>query len=47
MVRDHQVDPDLFDVFIREGIWLNYARQYLQPEQIDAVDVNQILGYTP
>ncbi len=47
MVRDHQIDPDLFDVFIREGIWLNYARQYLQPEQIDAVDLNRIPGYTP
>jgi hypothetical protein len=47
MVRDHQIDPDLFDIFIRDGIWLDYARQYLQPEQIDAVNVSQILGYIP
>jgi len=46
MVRDRQIDPDLFEVFIREGVWLNYARQYLQPEQIDAVDLNQIPEYT-
>jgi hypothetical protein len=47
MAEDHRIDPDLFDVFIREGIWLEYARQYLQPEQIDAVDVGRIPGYTP
>lgn len=47
MVRDQQLDPDLFDVFVRDGIWLSYAQQYLQPEQIDAVDINQIPGYTP
>ena len=46
MVRDRQIDPDLFEVFIREGVWLNYARQYLQPEQIDAVDLSQIPEYT-
>ena len=47
MVRDQQLDPDLFDVFVRNGIWLDYARQYLQPEQMDAVDLNRIPGYTP
>lgn len=47
MVQDHQIDTDLFDVFVREGIWLDYARQYLQPEQLDAVDVARIPGYTP
>ena len=47
MVQDHRTDPDLFDVFIRDGIWLDYARRYLQPEQIDAVDVSRIPGYTP
>ncbi len=46
MVRDRHIDADLFEVFIREGIWLNYARQYLQPEQIDAVDLGQIPEYT-
>ena len=46
MVRDRQIDPDLFEVFVREGVWLNYARQYLQPEQIDTVDLSQIPEYT-
>ena len=38
------VDPDLFDVFLREGVWLDYARRFLAPEQIDAVDRSRIPG---
>ncbi|MGE5758204.1 MAG: HD domain-containing phosphohydrolase [Sideroxydans sp.] len=41
------VDPDLFDVFIREKVYLDYARQFLKPEQIDDVDEGRIPGYTP
>lgn len=47
MTQDHRIDPDLFDVFVRDGIWLEYARRYLPPEQIDVVDVGRIPGYTP
>jgi HD-GYP domain-containing protein (c-di-GMP phosphodiesterase class II) len=47
MAQDRQIDADLFDVFIREGVWLDYARQYLRPEQFDPVDVARIPGYTP
>jgi HD-GYP domain-containing protein (c-di-GMP phosphodiesterase class II) len=32
------VDPDLFDVFVREKIYLKYAMQFLDPAQIDEVD---------
>lgn len=46
MVQNHEIDPDLFDVFIRNDVWLDYARQYLQPEQIDPVSLDQIPGYT-
>jgi HD-GYP domain-containing protein (c-di-GMP phosphodiesterase class II) len=41
------IDPDLFDVFIREKVYLGYARQFLKPEQIDAVDESRIPGYIP
>ncbi len=40
------IDPDLFDVFIREKVYLTYARQFLAPEQIDEVDESKIPGYT-
>ncbi len=34
------VDPDLFDVFVKEKIYLKYAEQFLDPAQIDDVDVS-------
>ena len=38
------IDPDLFDVFIREKVYLEYAQQFLTPEQIDDVDLSKIPG---
>ena len=38
------IDPDLFDVFMREKVYLEYARKFLAPEQIDDVDVGKIPG---
>lgn len=38
------IDPDLFDVFMREKVYLEYARKFLAPEQIDDVDVSKIPG---
>ncbi len=35
MKNKGHIDPDLFDLFINEKIYLDYARQYLNPEQID------------
>lgn len=32
------IDPDLFDIFVQEGVYLRYAHQFLDPWQIDAVD---------
>lgn len=47
MKLDNHIDPDLFDLFIREKIYLRYAEQFLEPEQLDAVDEAMIPGYTP
>jgi len=41
------IDPDLFDVFVREKVYLRYAREFLDPEQIDDVDESAIPGYQP
>jgi len=41
------IDPDLFDVFVREKVYLEYARRFLAPEQIDEVDDKKIPGYLP
>lgn len=32
------IDPDLFDIFVKEGVYLRYAHQFLDPWQIDTVD---------
>ena len=32
------IDPDLFDIFFSEGVYLRYAHQFLDPWQIDTVD---------
>jgi HD-GYP domain-containing protein (c-di-GMP phosphodiesterase class II) len=45
MKLDNHVDPDLFDLFIREKVYLRYAEQFLEPDQIDAVDESKIPGY--
>jgi response regulator RpfG family c-di-GMP phosphodiesterase len=39
------IDPDLFDVFVRSKVYLEFARAFLDPEQIDAVDEGRIPGY--
>ena len=39
------IDPDLFDVFVREKVYLEYAQQFMDQEQIDRVDESQIPGY--
>jgi len=41
------VDPDLFDIFMWEKVYEKYAKEYLDAEQIDAVDVYRIPGYSP
>ena len=33
--RDGHIDPDLFDVFVKQQVYLQYAGQYLDPSQID------------
>ena len=39
MTEGGHIDPDLFDVFMRERVYLRYARQFLAPEQIDLQDL--------
>ena len=39
------IDPDLFDIFVREKVYLRYAREFLDPAQIDEVDESKIPGF--
>jgi HD-GYP domain-containing protein (c-di-GMP phosphodiesterase class II) len=42
---DGHIDPDLFDIFVRNKIYLRYAEQFLDPDQIDEVDESKIPGF--
>ena len=39
MVKDQHIDPDLFELFLQSGVCFDYARRFLNDEQIDEVDV--------
>ena len=48
MVREHHLDPELFEVFLRAGIHRRYAERFLAADQIDEVDVDALLpGLNP
>ncbi len=36
------IDPDLFDVFGREGVYAGYARKFLDPAQLADLDVTRL-----
>ena len=37
MKNDAHIDTELFDVFVKEKIYLKYAQEFLDPEQLDEV----------
>ena len=39
MKNDAHIDVDLFEIFVKEKIYLKYAEEYLDPEQIDEVQM--------
>jgi HD-GYP domain-containing protein (c-di-GMP phosphodiesterase class II) len=41
------IDPDLFDIFVRKKVYLRYAEQFLDRDQIDDVDQSKIPGFVP
>ena len=45
MKKNHHIDPDIFDIFIKNKVYLDYAEEFLEPNQIDEIDVNAIPGF--
>jgi len=41
------IDPDLFDIFIRNKIYMEFAHKNMDEKQIDVIDEGQIPGYQP
>ena len=44
MVNQHHLDPDLFRLFVQQCLHRRYAEQFLQAEQLDAVDDAAVLA---
>lgn len=44
MVQEQHIDPALFALFIESGIWRDYARRFLAPEQLDEVECQALLA---
>jgi hypothetical protein len=44
---NNHIDPDIFNIFIWGKVYESYAKKFLDPDQIDDVDVTQIPGYEP
>jgi HD-GYP domain-containing protein (c-di-GMP phosphodiesterase class II) len=41
------IDPDLFDIFVRNRVYLEFAHKNMDAHQIDDVDESAIPGYRP
>ena len=46
MKLNGHIDPDLFDIFVRDRVYERYAKEFMAPELIDQVDVKLIPGYS-
>jgi HD-GYP domain-containing protein (c-di-GMP phosphodiesterase class II) len=42
--KDKHIDADLFDLFLRSGVYQRYAERFLKPEQIDHVEIEKYLN---
>jgi HD-GYP domain-containing protein (c-di-GMP phosphodiesterase class II) len=44
-LRDRgRIDADLFELFLRSGVYLTYAERFMAADQIDPVDLDALLG---
>jgi len=44
MKNDYHIDEDLFEIFVKSGVYKNYAKQHVANNQLDDVDESSILG---
>lgn len=47
MKAENHLDPDLLDLFVKSGVYKEYAKKFMLPEQIDEVDEEAILAVKP
>jgi hypothetical protein len=44
MKKDSHIDPELFELFLTAGVYRRYAERFMQPAQIDDVDIGPYLS---
>ncbi|MEG2830074.1 MAG: HD domain-containing phosphohydrolase, partial [Edwardsiella sp. (in: enterobacteria)] len=44
MCRREHIDADVFCLFLQSGVYLDYAKRYLRPEQMDRVDIAMLIN---
>jgi HD-GYP domain-containing protein (c-di-GMP phosphodiesterase class II) len=44
MRNDKHIDADLFDLFLSSGVYLEYARKFLNDDQIDEVNIEDYMS---
>jgi HD-GYP domain-containing protein (c-di-GMP phosphodiesterase class II) len=47
MKEENHLDPDLFDLFVKSGVYREYAKMYMNPELIDEVDEESLIRIQP
>ena len=43
MKNDYEIDKDLFEIFVKEGVYKKYAQKYVEKDQIDSVKESEVL----
>ena len=43
MNKDNHIDKDLFNIFVKSGVYKKYAKKFVKLSQIDKVDESAIL----
>ena len=44
MKNEYEIDADLFEIFVKEGVYKKYANKYVEKDQIDVVDEKSVLN---
>ncbi|MGE4498156.1 MAG: HD domain-containing phosphohydrolase, partial [Deferribacterales bacterium] len=43
MAKDRHIDSELFELFLRSGVYMEYAEKYLHKNQIDNADIEDLI----
>ena len=43
MKNDYHIDEDLFEIFVKSGVYKTYADEYIAKTQIDSVDEEAVM----